>query len=127
MSTDSFADATKALVAGIVKAPCYDHDESRALGSALPARYVVLYLHRRFGGNVRGDTRGSDLRRLQTRVAAKSVSDARLMEDRLSEAFEHATHTVDGALVHFAYESGGGNYDLDGGYYTDLTDWTFTV
>lgn len=127
MSTDSFADATKALIAGIVKAPCYDHDESQAIGAALPARYVVIYLTRRFGGNVRGDTRSNDLRRLQTRVAAKSVTDARLMEDRISDAFLHATHTVDGIAVHFAYESGGGNYDLDGGYYSDLTDWTFTV
>lgn len=127
MSTDAQAEAIKTYLAAATKAPVYDHDQSRALGTGLPAQYTVIYLSRRFGGNVRGDTRSNDLRRLQTRVSARSVTNARLLEDRIAEAFEHKTVDVAGTLVHFAYETGGGVYDFDAGYYHDLTDWTFTV
>lgn len=127
MSTDAQAEAIKALLATATKAPVYDHDEAQALASALPANYTVIYLSRRFGGNVRGDTRDNTHRRLQTRVNAKTVSNARLIEDRIADAFENKTVDLDGSLVHFAYETGGGVYDYEGGYYTDLTDWTFTV
>jgi hypothetical protein len=127
MSTDAQAEAIKTLLATATKAPVYDHDEAQALGTTAPAQYTVIYLSRRFGGNVRGETRENDLRRLQTRVHAKTVSNARLLEDRIAEAFAHTTHTIGGVLTHFAYETGGGVYAYDTGYYTDLTDWTFTV
>lgn len=127
MSTDAQAEAIKTLLATATKAPVYDHDEAQALGSTLPANYTVVYLSRRFGGNVRGETREAPLRRLQTRVNAKTVTNARLLEDRIFEAFEHKTVTIDGSLTHFAYEAGGGVYEYDAGYYTDITDWTFAV
>jgi len=126
VSTDAQADAIKTYLATATKAPVYDHDEAQALAS-LPANYTVIYLSRRFGGNVRGDTRSNDLRRLQTRVNATTVTNARLLEDRIAEAFEHQTVTVAGTLMHFSYETGGGVYEYDAGYYTDLTDWTTTV
>lgn len=127
MSTDAHAEAIKTFLATATKAPVYDHDEAQALGSGIPAQYTVIYLSRRYGGNVRGDTRETNLRRLQTRVNAKTVTNARLLEDRIAGAFEHATVNLGDVVTHFAYETGGGIYDYDAGYYHDLTDWTFTV
>lgn len=128
MSTDAQAEAIKTLLAPVTKSPVYDHDEAQAL-AALPAQYTVIYLSRRFGGNVRGDTRENDLRRLQTRAVATSITNARLIEDRTADLFKHATHTIAGVLVHFEYESGGGEFEYDSATsrYHALTDWTFTV
>ena len=128
MSTDAQADAIKALLTTATKSPVYDHDEAQALTS-LPAQYTVVYLSRRFGGNVRGDTRENDLRRLQTRAVATTITNARLLEDRTADLFKHATHTIAGVLVHFDYESGGGEFDYDSATqrYHALTDWTFSV
>jgi hypothetical protein len=126
VSTTAQAAALKAVVAAATKAPCYDHDEAQGLG-ALPESYTVLYLSRRYGGNVRGDTRENDLRRLQTRVHAKKVVNARLLEDRLADAFAHATHDIDGALMHFDFETQDAGFDRDAGYYHRLTDWTTSV
>lgn len=129
MSTDAQAEAIKGLIATATKAPCYDHDEARALGSSLPGMHTEIYLSRRFGGNVRGGTQETDLRRLQTRAVATTVTNARLIEDRTADLFSHATHTIAGLRVHFAYESGGGEfeYDTTTQRYHALTDWTFAV
>jgi hypothetical protein len=127
VSTDAQASALKAVIAGATKAPCYDNDEAQELGEALPDEYHVIYLSRRFGGNVRGDTRENDLRRLQTRVHATKVFNARLIEDRLAAAFAHATHDIDGALMHFDFETQDPGFELEDGYYHRLTDWTSSV
>jgi hypothetical protein len=127
MSTDGHAEALKTYLATQTQAPVYDHDEAQALGSALPDDYTVIYLSRRFGGPERGETRDTNLRRLQTRVNAKKVANARLLEDRIAMAFEHKTVSLGDTFAHFAYEAGGGVYEFDEGYYTDLTDWTFAV
>ena len=127
MNLDAEANAIKTFLTTASKAPVYDHDEAQTLGVALPAQYTVIYLSPRFGGNLRGDTRDVDLRRLQTRVSAKTVTNARLIEDRISTAFLHTTISLGASFAHFAYESGGGSYDFDEGYYTDLTGWLFTV
>lgn len=127
MSTDAQAEDIKTLLTAATKAPVYDADEAQALAGNLPAQYTVIYLSRRFGGNVRGGTRENDYRRLQTRVAARSTSNARLLEDRIADLFLHASHDIDGALVHFDYEAGGGLYEYDEGYYTDLTNWTWAT
>lgn len=129
VSTDAVANDIKALIAAATKAPCLDHDDANALGGSLPASYTEVYLSRRFGGNVRGGSRENDLRRLQTRAVATSVTNARLLEDRTAELFEHAVHTVAGVRVHFAYESGGGEFEYDKTTqrYHALTDWTFAV
>lgn len=128
MSSDAQADAIKALIATATKAPCYDHDEAQAL-TATPANYTVIYLSRRFGGNVRGGTRENPLRRLQTRAVAKSVTNLRLIEDRTAELFEHASHTIDGALMHFDFETqdAAPEFDRTTGYHERLTDWTTAV
>jgi hypothetical protein len=127
VSTDAQAEALKAVIAAATKAPCYDHDEAQALEEPLPEEYHVIYLSRRYGGNVRGDTRENDLRRLQTRVHATKVFNARLIEDRLADAFAHATHDIAGALMHFGFETQDAGFELDAGYYHRLTDWTTAV
>lgn len=127
MSTDAQVEALKALIATATKAPCYDHDEARALATN-PASYTILYVSRRFGGNVRGGTRENPLRLAQTRVSAKSVTNARLVEDRTFTLFEHASHVLAGTRVHLAFETQDADLELDtGGYYSRLTDWTFSV
>lgn len=129
MSTDEQATAIKAIIASAAQVPALDLDDAQAAGTSLPTRYVEVHLSRRYGGNVRGGTRESGLRRLQTRAVAKNVSDARLIEDRIDAAFKASTFDVAGSLVHFAYESGGGEFDYDSatGRYHALTDWTFGV
>jgi hypothetical protein len=127
VSTDAQVEALKALIATATKAPCLDHDEAQALATK-PASYTILYVSRRFGGNVRGGTRENPLRRAQVRVNAKSVTNARLIEDRTAELFEHATHDLAGALVHLDFETQDAALELDtGGYYSRLTDYTFAV
>lgn len=118
MSLDAEAEALKTRLAAATKAPVFDQDEAQAAASSLPANYTVIYLGRRFGGETRFDgTRGTALRRLSTRVSAKSVTNARLIEDRIHAEF---------AYSEVSYEAGGGVYDYEGGYWTALTDWTFT-
>lgn len=126
---DAQATDIKALIATATKFSCYDQDEAQKLGAGLPSTYSIIYLGRRFGGNVRGGTQETDLRRLQTRAAAQSVQNARLVEDRIAALFAHASHDVAGARIHFAYEGGGGLFDYDTTLqrYTALTDYTFTT
>lgn len=130
MSTETQVTALKVFLKAATKAEVYDHDgaQKARAANALPANYTVIYFTRRFLDTpVRGDTRDTSGRRLQTRPCAQSVANVRLLEDRIADAFEHSTVSLDGTPVHFAYETGGGNHDLDGGYYTDLTSWTTTV
>lgn len=129
MSTDTQATAIKALIAAATKYPCYDQDEAQKGAASLPATYSIIYLGRRFGGNVRGGTQETDLRRLQTLAVSSSVQNARLVEDRIAALFAHASHDVAGSRVHFAYEGGGGLFDFDDVLkrYRALTDWTFTL
>lgn len=125
MSTDAEATALKALLTAETKAPALDLDEIRELAAA-PATYTEVYLSRRAGGQYRLDgTRSTDLRRLSTRVVSRSVTNGRLVEDRIAAAFQYATITIDGSPIHVEYESGGGDFDHDDGYYTALTDWIF--
>ena len=127
MSTDAQADAIKTLLTTATKSPVYDHDEAQALTS-LPAQYTVIYLSRRFGGNVRGGQE-NNLRRLQTRAVATSVTNARLIEDRTSDLFAYVSHDVAGVRVHFAFESSDAELEYDPATqrYHRLTDWAFAV
>lgn len=128
MSLDAQATAIKALIAAATKVDCYDHDELQEHGTAVPSSYSVIFLSRRYGGNVRGGTRETYLRRLQTRATATSLANLRLIEDRVFELFEHAIHDLDGALVHFDFEGQADTPERDArGYYERLTDWTFAV
>lgn len=129
MSTDSQADAIKAVLSGATKVQALDLDEIQRLG-ALPAKYVEVHLSRRYGGNVRGDSQENHLRRLQTRAVASTVPDARLIEDRIADVFAHTAHDLGGDVrATFNYESGGGTFDHDAASdrYHALTDWTFSV
>ncbi len=129
MSTTAQATDIKALIATATKFPCYDQDEAQKLGASLPSTYSIIYLGRRFGGNIRGGTQETDLRRLQTLAVSSSVQNARLVEDRIAALFAHSTLTVDGLSIHFAYEGGGGLFDYDDTLqrYRALTDYTFTT
>ena len=127
MNSDAVATAIKGLIATATKAPCLEHDEAQATHPS-PPRYSIIYLSRRFGGNIRGGTQENDLRRLQVRVSAKSVADVRLIEDRIADLFAHSTHDVAGTLMHFAFETSDAAPERDNeGFYSRLTDYTTTV
>lgn len=127
MSADDQATAIQALIAAATKAPCLDHDEAQN-AKPTPHRFTIIYLSRRFGGNVRGGTRENPLRRLQVRVVARTVADVRLIEDRISGLFEHAAHDVAGALMHFDFEAQDATPERDSdGFYSRLTDYTTGV
>lgn len=117
----------KALIAAATKFPALDLGEVQ--GTTLPATYTEVYLSRRAGGNVRGDTSSVDLRRLQTRAVGSMLSNARLIEDRLVAAFEHATHDVAGSLVHFTFDGADAEFEFDKttARYHRLTDWLTSV
>lgn len=127
MSLTDESAAIKAIIAEATKFPALDLAEEQA--GTLPATYTGVYLSRRFGGNVRGDTASTDMRRLQTRATASSLHNARLAEDRLFAAFEHASHDVAGVRVHFAFESADAEFEYDKttARFHRLTDWTFAV
>lgn len=127
MSTDRQAEGFKTLLSAATKVPVYDLDEAQDLGAGKPANYVILYLERRFGGTTRlVGLRSNRLRRLSTRVVALTVTNARLLEDRIAATFARSV-TVDGATLRVNYESGGGAFEYDEGFYTDLTDWTYST
>lgn len=128
MTTEAQVVALKTQIATATKYPCLEHDEAQALGAGTPATYTILYVSRRFGGNVRGDTRENSLRRAQTRVSAKTVSNARVVEERTSALFEHSVLDLAGTKTHLDFEAQDAEYERDSaGYYNRLTDWTFTV
>lgn len=127
MSLADESTAIKALIAEVTKFPALDLAEEQT--STLPATYTGVYLSRRAGGNVRGGTSAVDLRRLQTRATASSLHNARLIEDRLVEAFEHATHDVAGSLVHFTFDGADAEFEYDKttARYHRLTDWIYGI
>lgn len=128
VATDTLATAIKSLIATLTQAPCYDHDEAQALATK-PAQFTIVYLSRRFGGNVRGDTVDDSLRRLQVRSVAKTVTNVRLLEDRVAGGFENASHSLAGVLVHFAFESAAAapEFDTATSRYQSLADYTCAV
>lgn len=135
MSTDSQAEALKTFLATATKAPVMDFDEANEVEDEdgdpilLPPAFTIVHLERRIGGSERMDgMRPNNLRRLYTRVAAKTVADVRLIEDRTAEAFEFTTVDLgDDVLAHFAFETGGGVFDQSEGYFVRTTAWTFGV
>lgn len=130
MSTDAHAEALKAYLTAAAKAPVLDLDEIKTAqqDGTLAPQYVELYLAPRFGGQARADgSRATSLRRLSTRVVATTVTNARLIEDRITEAFRLTTVDLGDVHVQVSYESGGGAFGYDDGFYTALTDWTFVA
>lgn len=129
MSTDAHAEAIKAYLATATQAPAMDFDEAQALAaSALPPSFTIVHLERRVGGEARLDgTAPVNLRRLYTRVSAKTVTNARLIEDRTVTAFEFATVNLGDTFAHFAFDSSGGSFELSEGFYVRTTTWTFAV
>lgn len=127
MSLAAESDAVKAIVAAATQYEALDLAQEQT--ATLPATYTGVYLSRRVGGNVRGDTAEVSRRRLQTRSTAASLKNARLIEDRLAAAFEHATFDVAGALVHFAFDGADAEFEYDKttARYHRLTDWLFAV
>lgn len=124
--SDAHAEAIKARITAYTKAPTLDPDEAKALGS-LPAYYTLIYLSRRYADEPSrvGGTFDLTGRRLSTRVAAKTVTNARLLEDRIYAAFHLNPLSLDGELVDVRYESGGGEFEHDEGFYSALTDWIY--
>ena len=130
MSTDAHAEAIKAFLRTPTKAPVYDFDEAAAMATtALPSAFTIVHLERRYGDDATrlDGTRPSPLRRLYTRVAAKSVTNVRLIEDRTAAAFEFATVDLGDTIAHFAFESGGGVFEESEGFYVRTSSWTFAV
>jgi hypothetical protein len=127
VSSDAHADALKAYLTAAAKAPVLDLDEIRALAST-PARYVEMHLQKRYGGQPRLDgSQNSDLRRLSTRVVADSITNGRLIEDWIAQAFQFTLVDLGDTKILATYESGGGDFAWDDGYWTALTDWTFGI
>lgn len=131
MSTQDHAAILKAAITGVTKRPTLDHDEAQASEDAgsLPTEYAVIYLTRRFGDEpVRDGAREDRARRLQVRIVARSVEDARTLEDRVFGLFDLSTVNLGDTITHLAYETGGGNYEADDqGFYSDLISWTYSV
>ena len=116
MSLDAEAEGFKARLAAATKAPVYDRDEAKALTS-LPANYTIIDVAYRFGGNERGGSRETNLRRLTTVVVARTVSNARLLVDRVMGEFRYSE---------VSFESGT-TPAPDEGYYSASLDFTYVV
>lgn len=124
-SGDVLADI-KAIVAAATARPAYTHSEAKK--DAPAGDHTIVYLSRRFGGNVRGDTRENNQRLLQLRNVSKSEANVRLLEDKVAAGFDHVTHDVSGTPVHFAFETQDADIESDAdGFYSRLTDYTFTL
>lgn len=128
---DDWAAVFKAAISANTKARTYDLDEAAAAAkSGLPSYYAQVYLE---GRAIDQPTRldGSFLPagyRLSTRVSAKTITNARLLEQRIRDTFAPPNQiTLDGQPVTVRYEQGGGGFDQPDadGYYTALTDWIF--
>jgi hypothetical protein len=127
VSLDAHAEALKAYLTAAAKCPVLDLDEIRALDSN-PARYVELHLQKRYGGQPRLDgSQNSDLRRLSTRVVADGITNGRLIEDRIAAAFQFTLVDLGDTKTLVSYETGGGDFAWDDGYWSSITDWTFGI
>lgn len=127
MSDDTQAEALKARISASTKAQTLDLDEAQAL-TTLPAYYVEFYLSRRAVDNPTrvGGTFEPTGYRMSTRAVAKTITNARLMEQRVREALLLNPITLDGEPVDVRYESGGGDFERDDqGYFHALTDWIY--
>ena len=105
----------------------YDSDTLRALAT-LPTDYVEVTVSRRFGGEERGGGYiGTEPYRITTRVVGKTISNARVLRDKVRTALAFNTVTV-GALtttpVAFETEDPIGD---DEGLWSGLTLWTYVV
>ena len=116
MSLDAEAEGFKTRLAAATKAPVYDHDEAQAL-TTLPAQYTIVHVGYRFGGNVRGGARETDLRRLTTIAVAKTVTNARLLVDRIMAEFRYSE---------VSFETGTAP-EPDDGYYSASLDFTYVA
>lgn len=126
MTSKAQVDAIKAVITTATARPCYTHEEARKASQS--GDYTIVYLSRRFGGNVRGGTRENDLRLLQIRAVSKSDSNVLLLEDKIAAVFAHTTHDIAGTPVHFAFETQDATVERDDdGFYSRLTDYTFTL
>jgi hypothetical protein len=127
VSVDTQAEAFKTRLTANTQAPTYDLDEAQALAS-LPANYVLIYLQRRSVDNparLNGTFMPTGWR-LSVRVVAKTITNARLLEDRVATALLLNPITLDGETVDVRYEQGGGDFECDAaGYYSALTDFIF--
>ena len=127
MKSDDIAEALKARVTEYTKRKTFDLDEASKEAS-LPVEYVELHLARRMIDNPQrvGGTSEANGWRLSTRAVAKSLSNARLLEDNVRAAFHRNPVELAGEMVDVRYESGGGDFETDDeGYYAALTDRIF--
>lgn len=126
MTSKAQVDAIRAVIAAATARPCYTHEDARKASQS--GDYSIVYVSRRFGGNVRGGTRENDLRLLQVRAVSKSDANVLLLEDKVADAFEHSTHDIAGTPVHFSFETQDATPERDDdGFYSRLTDYTFTL
>lgn len=125
MTNKAQVDAIKAVISTATGRPSYTHSE--ALAAAPAGDHTIVYVSRRFGGNVRGGREGR-LRLLQVRGASKSESNLLLLENKIADAFQFVTHDIAGTPVHFSFETQDATPERDAaGFYARLTDYTFTL
>lgn len=124
MSVKTELDDIKVLIAAATGRPSFTHEEARQ--EKPKTDHTIVYVSRRFGGNVRGGSRENDLRLLQVRAVAKSESNAYLLEHNIAALFAYDTHTVAGQPTHFAFETQDPTPERDDdGWFTRLTDYTY--
>lgn len=127
MTDDIQAETLKARVTTYTKAPTLDLDEIKAMAT-LPSYYCEFYLSRRSVDNqARTDgTFEPTGYRCSIRVVAKTISNARLLEAGVRQAFLLNPVTLDGQPTDLRYESGGGDFEQDDeGYFHALTDFIY--
>lgn len=127
MSLDAEVEVIKARLSAAAKAPAYDVDEIEDLPK-LPVNYVEVHLSRRFGGERRADGSLDAIpRRLSTRVVSQTVTNARLLEERVRASLEFNTITVGGRTsTPIDYETSD-SIEPDEGWFSALTDWTYVL
>lgn len=113
-----------ALNAALAPKQAYEYD---TLPTTRPAEYVEATVSRRFGGESRlSAQKGTTGWRVTTRAVAQTVSNARLLAQKATQALEDVSLTVDGKSttpIQFETEDPIGP---DDGWYSGLVTWTYT-
>ncbi|RNL66243.1 hypothetical protein EFK50_01045 [Nocardioides marmoriginsengisoli] len=125
-ATAVLAVLNAALNPGTKPRYAYDFDD---VPSPRPAEYVEVSVTRRFGGEIREDgTTGTTGWRITARYVAKRVSDARLMQSKCTTALEDVPLMVAGELTTGPlFETSEVIAPDDGGYFTGLDAFTYTL
>lgn len=129
MSTEQHGVAILAALNAVLPASmaAYDLDDLAKLATK-PDNYVEVTVSRRYGGDRRNaGAKSATGWRITTRVVAKTISNARLIEDHCKTALENVRLTV-GAETSTAVEFETAEIvGPDDGYFSGLTAWIYAL